>query len=429
MQFRRFSTIAVWVGLGLLGACSHSDPEIAPAPDARRPSLKSEAELAADRQARILSGAVTPGDTPTVAPEAGKAQSRPAAKPAAAEGGIRGDVLMVNQTTITVDEVLYALRSRLTEIRTKAPKTGAKELVEKLVRSQAQQDIGTALVYEEAMAKVEESQRKALERAVNKEIDLLAAREFEASSAKLSNHLERHGLTLEQFRGRLERIMVTRSYSQEMLLPRVTVRREDLFEAYRTNQEAYSTPATREMLVIEAPFQHFLPDDVSWRTASAQQKARARLSAVRHIREAHGELASGKPFAEVATSRSFGLAKEQGGSLGMIGKPLQAPLEDASKLVFGYNSGQFSEPIEMEDGWMIVGCGEVQIARTIAFEEAQEKIREDILQRRFEKLTTEYVLKLADKASILNLDAFVQTAARRALSPDWPRAAALSAVQ
>src|SRR5262249_27794360 len=157
-----------------------------------------------------------------------------------------------------------------------------------------------------ATAELDEQRLKQLEAMVKDDENQRITREFSGSSAKLVRHLERYGLTLAQYRERLKRQMVVRGYTRDILMPQVVVRREELFEYYKNNAEQFHTAGTRELLMIEAPFDKFLPEGVSWRTALPEDRTRAKLAAVRQIRAAAAALDGGRSFADVAGEFSRG---------------------------------------------------------------------------------------------------------------------------
>jgi PPIC-type PPIASE domain len=430
----RRALVGSFCAFGGLAGCNRDvggDPaSAAPAPDTRRVELKSQAELAAARSEGIRRGDVVEAGAPLVEAERARLDRirRASSAPAGPVGAVRSDILIVNETTLTAAEVLYPMRRRLAEILADVTSPGAadkrtREQIESLVRQQVQQEIGAVLVYEEAMASLADEPKKSLEKAVARDIDLLVTRDFGGSIARFGKHLEEFGLTLDKYREATQRHVVVRSYTRDVLMPQVNVRRDELLDFYRSNREAYSTPETRELLILEAPYAAFLPDGVRWEAASGEARARARLAAVRHIRAAKTALES-RSFEDVAREFSRGLRAEEGGSWGMIGKPLEEPYDDLSARIFQFSPGQTSDTIETERGWFIVRCGTVNSAKTFTFEEAQDKIRDDLKQRRFDKLASEHVRKLADKATVTSLEAFIKSIAKAALTRRWEPTAA-----
>lgn len=399
-----------------------------PPPDASRPVLKTEAELAAEREQRIRVGEVRPANAPIVAAERARFEAaRPTnvvPPPIQAEPtAMRGDILMVNREVVTVAQILYPLREQILEARTSRTAEGVREAIERIVRQTTQQEVGGLLVYEKGVANLEEPQMKALDAAVDTELNQRIAREFDGSTARLVAQLDRFGLTKAQYKEMLKRQIVVRSYTRELLMPKIQIRREELYEAYEASIGRYRTPAARELLVIEAPFDRFLDDGVTWDSATSGQKAQARLAAMRNIRAAAEAVAGGREFGEVAREFSKSASAEKGGSWGMIGAPLQPPFNAVSKPIFAFEEGQVSEPIETESGWYLVKCGRVEASKTTSFQEAQDEIRDRLRDEKFNRLAGEYVVKLAREATITSMDEFVRLAIQRAMDDNWPKPA------
>jgi hypothetical protein len=395
-----------------------------PPPDVRRPEIKSEAQLAAEREERIRSGAVVPTSSPVIlsAERATAATRRAAAAMQPTPGAIEARILLINDTALTVPEVLFPLRGYLEQLRNSRTHAGFLEEARRAIRRSAQEEIGTLLMYAEATAKLDDDQKKQIDAAVDKELETLTARDYGGSQSRLKAYLKDFGLTKEQWRENLKRDLVVRQYTREKLTPQVQIRRDELLAEYQRNVTQYSTPPTRELLLIELPFEKFLEDGRSWDRATATERAQAKLKALRRVREAQAALAE-RPFEEVAREYSLGLHADEGGSWGQIGRPLQPPYDAVSKPVFDWTEGQVGEPVETDRGWYVAKCGRVEPARQRAFVEVQEEIRADLMERRFQKLAMDAVLKLAEKATISSLDAFVTAALDEAdkLTPEGGR--------
>ena len=406
------------LGLLLLGGCRSTTTSSGPPPDAKRPALRAEADLAAERSERITSGEIVASPTREL-----EVERRPPPPPARAAsraipGDIRSGLLLINDNVLTAPQVLYPLRAALREAREKFDAAAFENEAALLIRRQTQDQIGAALVYAEALRELAEPQRKALDKAVTQEIDGRVDRDFGGSKARLTGHLARFQLSDEQYREMVKRALVVQSFTRERFMPQVQVRRAELLDRYRRSLDEYSTAETRELLLIEIPFSSFAPPASSWDTLPAAARAPAKLRAMRLAREAHVALRT-RPFEDVARGFSRGPHAEQGGVWGPIGKPLQAPYDAPSERLFQLAPGQVSEPIETDYGWFIVQCGAVTAAHTPTFAEVQERIRTDLANERFADLANSYVLRLAEKATYSSLDAFVESAEQVAAATDW----------
>lgn len=401
----------------LISACQDADraPAVTAAPpDAHRPALPTEGQLARERAAALESGAIVPAQSPqleTVTPATPVRRPAPPIQPPA--DAIQADILVVNDQVITAAEVLYPHWQELRELRAKYQPQAFRDRALQMLRRETQRSVGALLVYAEAMHSLVDEQRQMLDLAVTKEVDQHIDQDFGGSRARLEAHLKEYGLTPDQYRALLRREMVVQQYSREKLLPKVQVRRDELLAFYRRHHDRYSQPETRELLMIELPFARFLPEGRSWSSASANDQAQAKLTALRRAREAHAALAE-RPFAEVAEEYSVGPHAHTGGSWGMIGRPLQPPLDEVSRLIFEYAPGQYSEPIETSQGWYIAGLGKLQTAEEQSFADVQDDIRRELMEERFARYSTDYILGLADKATISSLDAFVAAALDKA---------------
>jgi hypothetical protein len=407
----------------LLPACQQPAEKRDPPPDARRPTLKSQGELAAERRARIDSGDVVPTESPRVlGEERARRPQRVAPAPIRpTANAIAPDILMVDDAVLTVAEVLFPIRDEIRAFYDDYTARGFQERVTRLIRRQTQQQIGGLLVYAEAMSQLADAQREMFDVSIDKEIERVIARDYGGSRARLNAELATFDITPEQFRAALARSVVVRQYTREKLMPRIHARRDELLRYYRRNIEHYSSAATRELRLMEFPFAAYLPEGVTWEDAGTRGQAVAKLAAMRAARAADEALAA-QPFAAVAREYDRGVHADDGGSWGMIGRPLQGPYHEASKLIFDWPTGRTSDPIETERGWCIVQCGEIKPAEVTPFGAVQDEIREELMERRFTKLSVDYVLRLADEATISAIDPFIASATLRAT--EWAMAEA-----
>jgi parvulin-like peptidyl-prolyl isomerase len=414
MRAHIFTLLAASFCIAVSGAgCRTAKPAAQPPPDVSRPKIKTTAELSGERERAIAAGEIVPTTSPAIAsverPAPTSRAARPRLEPVA--GAIEADVLLVDDAVITVPEVLYPIRNELKEQRKTRTRAGWLEEARRLIRRRLQEEIGTVLIYREARGQLKDEQKKTMDAVIDKEMKAQVAREFDGSEARLESHLKELGLTRQQVRDMLGRQMVVRQYSREKLMPQVHVRRDELLTFYKANLGRYQRDETRELLLIELPFARFLPTGMSWDAAGASERAQAKLRALRRAREAQAALAE-RPFAEVAQEYSLGLHTD--GSYGQLGRPLQAPYETVSKLIFEYEEGQTSEPIETEQGWYIVRCGKVETAAQQAFADVQDDIRKELEEQRFSKLSTDYILRLAGEATISPIEPFLNAAVERA---------------
>lgn len=416
-SLRRSVCLALCCSVCVAGACRSAAPRDEAAADSI--AAPSDGANPAESEAAIApQSAIPEDDTATAA--AASAPAGPAPAPYRA-GAIRGDALVVNDAVVQVNDVLYALRDRIAEAKRTMAGAALRAQLERWVQSQTQQEVGTILIYGKASAAFDEQRTKALDAIVKREVDSRVLREFGGSEARFEKHLAEFGVALAQYRERVKRQFVVRAHTQDLFLPQVAIRRDELMAHYRANMAKYSTPETRELWIIEAPFEKFLPGGGRWSRATTEEKSIAYLGAKQAIERARRDLTA-RPFEEVAREHSLGAHREAGGCFGPIARPLAPPYDAATKLIFSYQSGQTSDVIETDSGFVMVRCGTIHPGTVTPFETAQAEIRDQLREERYNKLATDYVVRLAEKASIVGFESFVRTAVDRALSDGWPAA-------
>jgi parvulin-like peptidyl-prolyl isomerase len=416
MRWRLHLTIGAICAGSVLFACQQTR-ENSPPPDARRPVIKTHDELAAERAAQIAAGEAVPTTSPARLPAEtarGPARRVPPAVIRPTPGAIEAEALLVNDDVITVAEVLYPILPHIAKMRETQTPEGFIESLQTLLHVRTQQAVGSLLIHKQAVAGLSEQQKKIVDEGVEREYQETISQDFGGSAARFERNLTDCGLTVKQYRTLLERDMVAREYVREKMLPMVSITRNEILSYYRLNRARYSTAETRELALIEAPFEAFLPPEVAWERAPEAVRAQARLKASRHIRAAAEALVE-RPFEDVAREYSRDVHAAHGGVWGEITRPLQPPYDELSKLIFGFQEGQTSEPIETERGWYIVRCSKITPARNPAFTDVQEQIRETLSEEKFQRLSAEYMNKLASKATMSSLEAFLNSAVRRVI--------------
>lgn len=402
MNAKTLGYVVIWAGvIGLLGGCrsgGERNEAADPDPQMRRALAESRAGRSGD-----------------VRPSGRRRANGPRSVPG--PDAVQADVILVGDDVLTVDEVLYPLRDRLQAMH--ASGRTSREQLTRLVTMQAQQELGTLLLYQEATKEFDDSQRGAVATYVEREVGNQIARAFGGSQAKFEKHLAEYGLTIAQYRDYFERWAVTQRYGRERFMPQVHVRRDELLAEFRKRQAQDQQEETRELWLIALPFAEFLPEGVGWDAAEPAVRAAAQATARAQAQAAVAQL-SEQDFADVAREFSKGVMAVNGGNWGQIGRPLQPPLDEVSARVFKLDEGAHTEPIETETGVYIVGCGEIRRPERVTFADVQAEIKQELEDRRLGELSQRHMMALVEQASLSSLQDFINAAVRRASNPNWP---------
>lgn len=317
---------------------------------------------------------------------------------------IHSDGLVIDDETVTIEDVLEPLMPTLQQMcKTLAAQLYYKQASE-MIRQRIVESVAQHLIYRRAKKDINEQ----IEPALNKEVDKIERerinREFHGIEAEYDNYLHKSNRTRADVRKRLRAAVVVESYLRERLVKRVQYpRKKDLLDYYHQHIDDYSTSERREMLLIDIPIASFLDMKkplLAQDQAAAEQKARSEIEA------AAKALRDGKKFEEVAKEYSRGLHKDEGGSWGMISTPLSGRWQKPSEKLFELKDGEVSPIIEDSKSFFIVKAGKTERKEVKSFQEMQPQIAQRIQDERFHKLRADFLEAELRKSTISPIDPF-----------------------
>lgn len=123
---------------------------------------------------------------------------------------------------------------------------------------------------------------------------------------------------------------------------------------------------------------------------AAEDEVRARHILVKTREEAEAiieELEGGADFAALASEKSTGPSRANGGDLGYLSKG--DVVEPFGEAVMALETGQISEPVETEFGWHVIRVEDKRKKAAPPFEAMEGEIRQNLLRERFMVLIDE----------------------------------------
>lgn len=215
-------------------------------------------------------------------------------------------------------------------------------------------------------------------------IEDLKSRNGLADDAALEAALRREGLTLPQFRRRLQDQMAIGKLLARRVRGSVILTDEELETYYRTHLPEFTSPPQVQLrhLLIAVP----KGGDPEGEAAAASRTA-----------EALAALMGGAPFAAVAARFSDGATAAQGGELGVLRHGELAP--ELERVAFALLPGQMSAPIRTAAGYNIL-LVEAQETPVVSFPQARDKIRDRLFQQKAQKRYQDYLAELRQKAYV-----------------------------
>jgi len=323
---------------------------------------------------------------------------------------VAASLLQVNNTFLTVDDILQAARRELSAIPASLSSGAFDRRSEQIIRQTISGKIVETLVLAEANNRLTDQQKERIEEELETRLEKLVA-ETGGSRKKLESVLVQRGTDLESVIKEERNALISQVFLQERFFPAITVTRTMLWDYYRANQQEFTTPAKVQMQVIAAPYDKFA-DDGSARTISQDHRA-ATDKAREIIDQAAEALKTGQRFEEVAKRLSRGIKADSGGIWPMMaaGSFRERAVEEAA---FALNEGQVSEVIKTDSGFYIVKAKRVIEGQVVSFPDAQEQIDKKLRQEQVRKLEQTYFQRLSERAYISEPDEFLPIAVQQA---------------
>jgi peptidyl-prolyl cis-trans isomerase SurA len=190
--------------------------------------------------------------------------------------------------------------------------------------------------------------------------------------------LAREGLTLAELRQNIERGVLRRIVMQRDIQPKIEATESELRAEYeKVKATEFTKPATVTLQEI------VVKDDAGGAALARDLVARAR---------------AGEDFAALARAHSTAPSRANGGDLGQISQgEIHADLE---KVAFGLPVGGVSDPLPVDGGYRILRVVAKTEGSTTPYDEAKEKVRDQLMMSRFEQAYDAYMQELRKTASV-----------------------------
>ena len=324
-------------------------------------------------------------------------------------------VVQVNNTFVTVDDILVGARLRFAELPAGISEETFRKQAKAIVQEEIRDQENELLVSEEAGGKLSDAQKEE----VDKEM-VEAERAMVAKAGGSKVHLEQlvlaEGMTLEKMLKEHRRRIESQIFVQAKIMPSIMVNRRLLWDYYQAHKEDFSTPKKVQMQTLTVRYRKFLPEGSQDPTADETAKARKR--AADEMDAARAELKAGKSFADVAKKRSHDSHADEGGLWPLMPAGSFA-LAKVEEVAFEKNEGEVSDVIENDGNLYLVKVAKVQPGEAISFEDAQGKIEQLLSRQQFQKLSEDYYQKLVSHAVVVESADFVKNCVERAVERFW----------
>lgn len=296
-----------------------------------------------------------------------------------AEGVVDRIVAVVNQEIITLSEVERMIGS-LKETIEAENRLERRDRLNELCRTALEKLIEEKLIDQEA----KRLGIKASAKEIDGTIEEIKQRNS-ASQEDLEQALARDGLTLEAFKKEIEKKIIRTKIVQWAVKVEPNVPEKELRDFYQKYADRYRTEES------------YRPGHILFRVPKD-----ATPEEVREIRKkcqkVYEKLKAGEDFGELALLYSEDLSSKDRGDLGYFkkGELLPAFEKEALRL----KVGEVGNIVRTDFGFHIIKLLDRKGGLPLPYEEVKEKVRQDYLEREFEKGLKQFLSKLKEKSVI-----------------------------
>ncbi|EGB13581.1 SurA domain-containing protein [Pseudodesulfovibrio mercurii] len=212
---------------------------------------------------------------------------------------------------------------------------------------------------------------------IDKEIERVRT-ERKLTLEEFQQMVAQDGLSMEEFRSRLKKLLEKQELIGHMVNSKVVVTDSEIQQEYEARKDDYSMGKMVELAII------LLPSEVS------PVEVRERITS--------GEMT----FAEAVAKYSVGPGKESGGSIGELSWEDLA--DDWQNALKGVSVGGVSTPLTIQNHQALLSPVKINEDRIVPLEDVRDDIYKDLMQKKRETVFTDYFNKLKQSAVIIYMD-------------------------
>ncbi|MGA7525207.1 MAG: peptidyl-prolyl cis-trans isomerase [Acidobacteriaceae bacterium] len=221
---------------------------------------------------------------------------------------------------------------------------------------------------------------------VIKRLDDMRKQYHLASLEDLQKAAEAQGVSFEDLKEQIRENVIRSEVISQEVGSHIQVAPSEVRNYYERHQQEFEKPEEERLseILIATPN----PDD-----AAQVAEAKKRADGI------EARLKGGADFATVAKADSGGPTAGQGGDLGEF-KREDLHSKELADATFGLPAGEFTQPIQTRQGWLILKVTEHQKGGVEPLDSVQNQIQEQIGMAKMEPALREYLTKLRNEASI-----------------------------
>jgi peptidyl-prolyl cis-trans isomerase SurA len=229
---------------------------------------------------------------------------------------------------------------------------------------------------------------------VVKQLDDIRKKNKLASLEDLETEIGKEGLNYEDFKDQIRRNLLMREVISRQVGSRIQLSRDDARKFYDTHKDEFKSTGMVRLGQILISTEKRKPEE-------AEKRANDALA----------ELKAGQRFSDVAKKYSDGPGAEQGGDVGFVKEGALAA--DIAAAVAKLDRNEFSNPIQIKLGYIILKVQERYSPGIPKFEEVEQRVDEVLYDQKMQPRLREYLTQLRKESYIYRAPGYVDTGEER----------------
>lgn len=352
----------------------------------------------------LLYGQTQAALPPSAVPPASTAPAAPTAVPGAPASQtpdatvVEEIIARINNSIISLSDLKRSQEQLTAELSKQDPNVPADG-------QPKQQDLLRDLIDSRLLAQKAEELGISADTDVIKRLDDLRKQMKADSMEDLEKAAQAQGVSFEEFKHNLKESILTQKVIQQEVGGHISVTQQEIQEYYDQHKSEMQRPEQVRLseILISTQAPQAKPEQSPSSDDQLVAQGKAKADAI------YAQLAKGAKFSEVASTNSAGPTAGQGGDLEYFKRgTLSKQLEDQ---VFSLKTGQFTEPIRTNQGWVILKVTEHTSEGVPPLKEVEPQIQERLYMGKMQPALREYLTKLRENAYIDIKPPYVDTGA------------------
>lgn len=288
----------------------------------------------------------------------------------------------VNGEVITREDILGPMRPQMEQWRKNYSKEAFESRCRDVIDMRLRQAISRRLVVQEANAQLTDKEKQEVDASLAQAVKEMTAQA--GSMAQLEEKLKVDGSSIEDEKIKERERMIVQRYLREKIAPTIHITHSELLGYYnQVREERYVQPTRLRLGLV------MLKKSESGDAAQARALAQA----------VHERAVAGEDFGKLAARYSRDAMASKGGDWGAMTQG-SFRVRAVDEALFALQAGQVAAIVEESDAYYIVKALERQDGRTVPFTEVQDKLEDELRDKKYNETVSKYIQGLYERAYV-----------------------------